>query len=152
MRIRKIGHVVLKVRDLEQAEEFYTQTLGFEVATRFDRPRGVFLTLGEQHHDLALFEVSAAAADPKEDQVGLHHVALQVETFEALKDAHAELKRRGISILRAVDHGTTNSIYFCDPAGNRLELYCDVGTDGLARARRRTARSRDDFSVLDLEN
>ena len=152
MRIRKIGHVVLKVRDLARAEAFYTQTLGFEVVTRFDRPRGVFLTLGEQHHDLALFEVSPAAADPQEDQVGLHHVALQVETFEALKEAYAELKRQAIPIVRAVDHGTTNSIYLCDPAGNRLELYCDVGTDGLARARRRTARSRDDFSVLDLEN
>ena len=120
--------------------------------TRFDRPPGVFLSLGEQHHDLALFEVSATAADPQEDQVGLHHVALQVESLAALKDAYAELKARDISILRAVDHGTTNSIYFCDPAGNRLELYCDVGTDGLARARARSARSRDDFAMLDLES
>lgn len=61
MRPRKVGHVVLKVRDLPKAEAFYTEALGFEVVTRFDRPRGVFLSLGEQHHDLALFEVSAIA-------------------------------------------------------------------------------------------
>src|SRR5687767_1544163 len=152
MRIRKVGHVVLKVRDIPQAEAFYTDVLGFEVVTRFDQPRGVFLSLGEQHHDLALFEVSPAAADPQEDQVGLHHVALQVESLRALKDAYAELKARGISILRAVDHGTTHSIYLRDPAGNRLELYCDVGSEGLARARARSARSRDDFAALDLES
>jgi catechol-2,3-dioxygenase len=152
MKVRNIGHVVLKVRELGPAETFYTQVLGFEVVTRLDRPRGVFLTLGTQHHDLALFEVSAAAADPQDDQVGLHHVALQVESADALKAAHAELKRHGVAIVRAVDHGTTHSIYFRDPAGNRLELYCDAGTDGLARARRRTARTSDDFPALTLDN
>ena len=151
MRPRKVGHVVLKVRDLPQAEAFYTEALGFEIVTRFDEPRTVFLSLGEQHHDLALREVSAAAIDPQEDQVGLHHLALQVENLDALKEAYAELKRRGIRILKAVDHGTTNSVYFCDPAGNRLELYCDVGTDGLARARSRTARSPRDFPPLSLD-
>jgi len=151
MRPKKIGHVVLKVRDLAQAEAFYTDVLGFEVVTRFDRPAAVFLTLGEQHHDVALFEVSPAAIEPMADQVGLHHVALQREDYQALRDAHAELKRSGVRILRAVDHGTTNSVYFCDPSGNRLELYCDVGTDGLALARARTARSPADFPLLNLE-
>jgi catechol 2,3-dioxygenase len=151
MRPRKIGHVVLKVRDLAKAERFYTEALGFEVVTRFDQPRMVFLTLGEQHHDLALREVSGAAADPLDDQVGLHHLALQVENLDALKSGYATLKRLGVRILKAVDHGTTNSVYFCDPAGNRLELYCDVGTDGLARARRRAARSPRDFPPLNLE-
>lgn len=84
--------------------------------------------------------------------MGLHHFALQVENIDALREGYSELKRRGIGILRAVDHGTTNSIYFCDPAGNRVELYCDMGTDGLARARRRTARSSDDFPPLVLED
>ena len=83
--------------------------------------------------------------------MGLHHVALQVEHLDALKNGYAELKRRGVRILKAVDHGTTNSIYFCDPAGNQLELYCDVGTDSLARARRRTARSPHDFLPLRLD-
>ena len=152
MRLQKIGHVVLNVRDVAEAEAFYTDMLGFDVVTRFDRPRGVFLTLGEQHHDLALFEASQAAADPLAGQVGLNHLSLQVASLAALKEAYAELKRGGVSILRAVDHGTTNSIYFCDPAGNRLEVYCDVGRDGLARARSRTARSRDDFPALNLES
>lgn len=52
---------------------------------------------------------------------------------------------------RAVDHGTTHSSYFNDPAGNRLELYCDIGENGLERARGRTIRSIKDFPALDLE-
>lgn len=70
---RKVGHVVLKVRDLERAEQFYTEVLGFEALTRLNRPRGVFFTLGEQHHDLAVLEVPPEADAVKENQVGLHH-------------------------------------------------------------------------------
>ena len=50
IRPRKVGHVVLKARDLQQAERFYTEVLGFMVAIRLKRPAGVFFTLGEQHH------------------------------------------------------------------------------------------------------
>jgi len=134
MHPKRIGHVVLKVRDLAQAQAFYTEVLGFEVVSQFDQAPAVFLSLGEQHHDIALFEVSLAAMGPIADQVGLHHVALQLESYEALKDAHAELQRRGVRILRAVDHRTTKSVYFCDPSGNRLELYCDVAANALALA------------------
>jgi catechol-2,3-dioxygenase len=152
IRPQKVGHVVLKARDLAQIEKFYTEVLGFEVVMRLKRPRGVFFTLGEQHHDLAVLEVSAEADEPKDDQVGLHHVALQVESFAALKDSYRTLKSHGIPIVRAVDHGITKSIYFCDPAGNRLELYCDVGEDGLARLRRQNERTLADFPPLNLED
>jgi catechol 2,3-dioxygenase len=152
IRPKKVGHVVLKARDVEQAEQFYTEVLGFAVVMRLRQPRGVFFTLGEQHHDLAVLEVSPEADEPKADQVGLHHVALQVEDFAALKDCYRTLKRHGVPIVRAVDHGVTKSIYFCDPAGNRLELYCDVGEDGLAQLRRQTGLTLADFPPLDLED
>jgi len=152
IRPKKVGHVVLKTRDIEQAEKFYTEVLGFEVVMRLKRPRGVFFTLGEQHHDLAVLEVPPGADDPKADQVGLHHVALQVEDFAALKDCYRTLKSHGVPIVRAVDHGITKSIYFCDPAGNRLELYCDVGEDGLARIRRQHGLAIEDFPPLNLED
>src|SRR5262245_16251672 len=113
---KKVGHVVLKARDIDQIEQFYTKVLGFEVVMRLKHPRGVFFTLGDQHHDLAVLEVSPDADEPKADQVGLHHVALQVEDFEALKASYRTLKQHGVSIVRAVDHGITKSIYFCDPA------------------------------------
>jgi catechol 2,3-dioxygenase len=151
IRPKKVGHVVLKARDIEQAEKFYTEVLGFEVVMRLKHPRGVFFTLGDQHHDLAVLEVSSDADEPKADQVGLHHFALQVEDFEALKDCYHTLKKHGVPIVRAVDHGITKSIYFCDPAGNRVELYCDVGEDGIARLRQQTEQSIMDFPPLNLE-
>ena len=73
IRPKKVGHVVLKARDLEPVEKFYTEVLGFEVVMRLKQPRGVFFTLGEQHHDLAVLEVPPGSDDPKMDQVGLHH-------------------------------------------------------------------------------
>jgi catechol 2,3-dioxygenase len=148
---KKVGHVVLKARDIDAIEKFYAEVLGFEVVFRLQQPRGVFFTLGEQHHDLAVLEVPPDADEPKADQVGLHHVALQVEDFAALKESYQTLKRHGVPILRAVDHGITKSIYFCDPAGNRLELYCDEGADGIARLRQQNEQSIMDFPPLSLE-
>jgi catechol 2,3-dioxygenase len=149
---KKVGHVVLKARDLAQVEKFYTEVLGFEVVMRLDRPRGVFFSLGDQHHDLAVLEVPPEADAPKDNQVGLHHVALQVESFAELKECYRTLQSHNIPIVRAVDHGITKSIYFCDPAGNRLELYCDTGEDGLARLRRQSAVAMEDFPPLNFED
>ncbi len=148
---KKVGHVVLKARDIDPIEKFYTEVLGFAVVFRLQQPRGVFFTLGEQHHDLAVLEVPPGSDEPKAEQVGLHHVALQVEDFAALKESYQTLKRHGVPILRAVDHGITKSIYFCDPAGNRLELYCDEGEDGIARLRQQNEQSIMDFPPLNLE-
>ena len=152
IRPKKVGHVVLKARNIDQVEQFYTQIMGFEVVHRLAQPRGVFFSLGEQHHDLAVLEVPPEADDPKDKQVGLHHVALQVESFAALKDCYHTLKQHDIPIVRAVDHGITKSIYFCDPAGNRLELYCDVGPDGLERFRRQDSQSMASFPPLNFED
>jgi catechol 2,3-dioxygenase len=151
IRAKKVGHVVLKVDKLDACEKFYTEVLGFEYVNRLDKPRAVFLTLGVQHHDIALFEVDAGADAPKANQVGLHHLALQVDDVAALKEGYETLLQRGVKVVRAVDHGTTHSVYFNDPAGNRLELYCDIGDDGLARARGRTIGSIEDFPALDLK-
>ena len=148
----QLGHANIRVRDVERSEKFYTEVLGFEVVMHLKQPRGVFFSLGEQHHDLAVLEVSPEADEPKADQVGLHHVALQVEDFAALKECYRTLQQHGIPIVRAVDHGVTKSIYFCDPAGNRLELYCDVGEDGLAQIRRQSGLTLADFPPLNLED
>ena len=145
---KKIGHVVLKGYDLKRAEQFYTEVLGFEVVTRLKRPRGVFFTLGEQHHDLAVLEVPPEADPVKNKQVGLHHVALQVENLDELKESYQTLKAHDVEITATIDHGITKSIYFLDPEGNQLELYCDIGTDGLERIRRGEANALD---PLDLD-
>lgn len=148
MRPKKVGHVVLKARDLERAEQFYTEVLGFEVVMRLNRPRGVFFTLGEQHHDIAVLEVPAEADPVKDNQVGLHHIALQVGSFAELKEFYRILKAHNVTITQTIDHFITKSIYFLDPDGNGFELYCDVGEDGLERIRRGEAAS---FAPLNLE-
>jgi catechol 2,3-dioxygenase len=145
---RKVGHVVLKVRDIKRAEQFYTEVLGFEVVTRLKRPRGVFFSLGEQHHDIAVLEVPSDADVVKENQVGLHHVALQVGSFAELQECYRTLKANNVTITATIDHSITKSIYFLDPDGNGFELYCDVGEDGLERIRRGDAAA---FAPLQLD-
>ena len=145
---KKVGHVVLKARDLEQMEKFYTEVLGFEVVARLQRPRGVFFTLGEQHHDLAVLQVPPESEAPKENQMGLHHVALQVGSFEELRECYRTLKAHNVTITSTTDHGITKSIYFLDPEGNRFEVYCDIGEDGLERMRRGDVKV---FTPLNLE-
>ena len=145
---KKVGHVVLKVRDLQKAEQFYTEVLGFTVVTRLKRPAGVFFSLGEQHHDLAVLEVPSDAAPVTDRQVGLHHVALQVENFAALQDCYRQLKAHNVTITRTIDHLITKSIYFLDPEGNQFELYCDEGTDGLERIKRGEANA---FAPLNFD-
>ena len=130
MPIQSIGHAVLKVSNLERAEAFYCDVLGFPVATRWQLPGGgprmVFFTLGN-HHDLAIAEVGddAPRADPR--GVGLAHVAFKVgDSHEELAEMKRIVESKGATIDRAVDHGVTQSLYLSDPDGNGLELYVDV--------------------------
>ena len=125
----KLGHVVLKVRDVQASKVFYTRVLGLQVAHE-DRQRGaVFLSFGTEHHDLALFQL-ATGDTPTATQPGLHHTAWQLESFEALQDAHRELGRLGIAVESTIEHNVTRSVYFHDPDGNRVELYCDMVPNG----------------------
>jgi catechol 2,3-dioxygenase len=145
IQARKLGHIVLKVRDAQASKEFYVRTLGLKVA-HDDRDHGaVFLSFGTQHHDLALFQRATGQA-PGPTQPGLHHTAWQLDSFEELQAAHRELRQLGIAV-DAIGHNVTRSIYFHDPDGNRVELYCDMVEDGF-EAMQRLGPRRD---VLDIE-
>src|SRR5262245_27241918 len=146
IQTRKLGHIVLKVRDARTSRDFYTQALGLKVAHE-DLARGaVFLSVGTQHHDLALFQVATGDA-PDAAQPGLHHMAWQVESFAALQAAHRELTALGIPVDSTIEHNVSRSVYFRDPDGNRVELYCDMVEDGF-EAMRRMGPKRD---VIDIE-
>ena len=97
----------MKVRDVARAEQFYTEVLGFEVVMRLDRPRGVFFTLGEQHHDIAVLEMPADAEPVKDNQVGLHHIALQVDSLAELQECYRTLKAHNVRITSTIDHFIT---------------------------------------------
>lgn len=121
----RIGHVVLKVRELKRSREFYTQVLGLE--QMFEIPGMVFLASHRRdHHELALMEVGPRAEPPKGPQVGLAHVAFRLGDEAELIKAYRELKEREVPISFTVHHGITKSVYFLDPDGNQLEVYCDV--------------------------
>ncbi len=146
IQARKLGHIVFKVRDDAKSRDFYTRTVGLKVAHE-DLERGaVFLSFGEAHHELALFQLATGeAADTT--QPGLHHMAWQLGNFEELQAAYRELKALGVPIESTVDHHVTRSIYFPDPDGNRVELYCDIVANGF-EAMRTIGPRRD---PLDLE-
>jgi catechol-2,3-dioxygenase len=146
IQARKLGHVVLKVRDAAKSKEFYMRTLGLQIAFE-DSERGrVFLSCGREHHELALFEL-ATGETPDMSQPGLHHMAWQLGSLEELRAAYNELKTMAIPIASTDKHNATSSLHIHDPDGNRVELYCDTVENGFETLR--TLGSRRDR--LDLE-
>ena len=124
----RVGHVVLKVRDLDRALVFYRDLLGFQVASEMSNVM-IFLTAtGDNHHDIALLRVGDSAPSPVSTAVGLYHVAVQLADWDAVKRAHAVLAERGL-LRGSADHGVTRSLYTADPDGNEIELYCDAPRD-----------------------
>ncbi len=126
MKIQGVGHVVVKVRDLERAARFYRDILGLkEVARLADRM--VFFSAGTNHHDLAALKVGGDAPAPSRDAVGLYHVALKIgNSLEELREAKTHLEAHGVPILGISDHEVSQSIYLQDPDGNGLELFVDA--------------------------
>ncbi len=142
----RIGHLVLNVRNVADSVKFYTEMLGFEVA--LERPGfGTFLTCGKTHHDLALFQALEDAAPVTEGGLGLHHMAIQVEDYDELRDYYHRLQNYfEVADLQTIDHVMTKSIYLKDPDGNGIELFCntfDNAADGLAEMRRPDRQNKD---------
>lgn len=129
INVTNVGHVVLKVRELERSVRFYRDVLGLKEVARatFGRPMAFFSATGENHHDIGLFEVGPDAAPPEKNHVGLYHVALRIgHSLEELRAAKAHLEANGVQELRLRDHTVSQSVYLNDPDGNGLELYVDA--------------------------
>ncbi len=127
MKIKSLGHVVLRVTDRERAEHFYGDILGLPLCARFDEGgfKMAFFTLGN-HHDFAVMEVSGDGSSPSDSAVGLHHVAFNIgTTLDELRDAKAKLDAEDI-VTTPIDHEVTKSLYFEDPDGNGVEVYVDA--------------------------
>lgn len=124
----RIGHVHLRVADLDRATAFYRDALGFTVTVygpRFGLPM-VLLAAGDYHHHIALNTfLSANGTRPPDGHTGLHHVALVYPDRHELARAVQRLLDHDCTIDSAEDHGGTVSVYLRDPDGNGLELYYD---------------------------
>ena len=128
MEIQALGHVVLKVRNLEKSIPFYGEVLGLkEVARSARRERSmVFFTYEDNHHDIALVETGADSPNAPENAPGLAHVAFKVgTTLDELRTAKTWLESQGVEIERMADHDVSKSLYFRDPDGNQLEVFVD---------------------------
>ena len=121
----RIGHVHLKVSDLERSLAFYCGVLGFELTQRYGA-QAAFISAGGYHHHLGLNTwESRGGPAPAAGTTGLYHAAILYPTRAALADALRRLAEAGIPLTGASDHGVSEALYLNDPDGNGLELYWD---------------------------
>jgi catechol 2,3-dioxygenase len=120
-----IGHVHLKVADLERALNFYCGVLGFELTQRYGT-EAAFVSAGGYHHHIGLNTwESAGSSPPPPRSTGLYHLAILYPTRAALADALRRLMNAGIELDGASDHGVSEALYLRDPDQNGVELYWD---------------------------
>ena len=121
----RIGHVHLKVADLERSLAFYCGVLGFEVMERWGT-QAAFISAGGYHHHIGLNTwQSKGGQPPPPGTTGLYHVAILYPTRAALGDALRRLLNAGIPLQGASDHGVSEALYLQDPDANGIELYRD---------------------------
>jgi catechol 2,3-dioxygenase len=125
----RIGHVHLKVSDLERSLAFYTGVLGFELTQRYGR-QAAFVSAGGYHHHIGLNTwESKGGSPPPANSTGLYHFAILFPTRAALADALRRLMAAGIPLDGASDHGVGEALYLRDPDDNGIELYWDRPRD-----------------------
>ena len=125
----EIGHVHLKVADLDRALGFYVGVLGFELMTRMG-DQAAFVAAGGYHHHIGLNTwESRGGSPPPAGSTGLYHTAIRYPTRAALADALRRVVEAGIRLEGASDHGVSEALYLRDPDENGVELYCDRPRD-----------------------
>lgn len=130
----RIGHVHLKVADLERSLRFYCGVLGFELTQRYGA-QAAFVSAGGYHHHIGLNTwESHGGSPPPQGTTGLFHIAILYPTRRALADALQRLLAAGIQLDGASDHGVSEALYLRDPDQNGVELYRDRPKEEWPRA------------------
>ena len=122
----RLSHLVIRVRDLERSEGFYTQVLGLKVSGRLPGAMTFFTDDGDESHTLAIMNVGADAPRPDPSRVGLYDFAYQVESMEELRVFYHHLKESVVRIVGMGDHGIPKGVYFLDPDGNEIEVFYEL--------------------------
>ena len=141
-KVRRVAHVVLYVRDPEASARWYSEVLGMGIsATVSDGPYrgGIFLSFGEHDHDLALFPASGGGERGQE----FEHIGLEVDCggdLDQLRRLYGWMLKHDVRIHEILDHGVSIGIYFYDPDGHQLEVFCQLtpsaGGQAIAELRR----------------
>jgi catechol 2,3-dioxygenase len=124
IHVERVGHVVLRVRNLADSLRFYEDVLGLHEVARRDFGEGpmAFLSTGNAHHDIAVVETGEPVTDR-----GLHHFALKVgDSLDDLAATKRHIEARGCTIHMALDHHVSQGLYVSDPDGHLIELYVDA--------------------------
>jgi catechol-2,3-dioxygenase len=132
---KRLAHLVLRVRDINCSEKFYTDVLGLKVTSR--EMGMVFMSARNRpSHELALAPTRTVTPAPEIGCVGLSHFAWEMNSFEELKKIYEHLKEQRVNITGIGDHGISLGVYFQDPDGNKVEVFYELPkeqwpTDGL---------------------
>lgn len=121
----KVGHIHLRVADLDRAIKFYTDVMGFEVQQKFT-DQAAFLSAGGYHHHIGLNTWESKGGHPAPTgHTGMYHVAFLYPTRTALANTLKNVLNSGVELSGAADHGVSQALYFDDPDGNGIEIYWD---------------------------
>lgn len=123
--IKRIGHVNFRVADQDRSKKFFTEVLGMEVAEEDPVHGGVFMTFGDEFHNVDVSDTRGGFPRTPRPP-GLVHVAFVVESMKALREAYVSLMEHGVEVDHATNHANQRSIYFKDPDGNGMEIYYEI--------------------------
>ena len=126
---KQLGHIVLRVRDIERSEQFYSDVLGLHVTNKRPGQMTFMSAVDESSHELALVPVGDDAPGPEDSRVGLYHFAWQMDSFDDLKMLYADMKSKNVDVRGIGDHGISLGVYFFDPDGNEIEAYYEMPKD-----------------------
>jgi catechol 2,3-dioxygenase len=146
IKVRKIGHIVFRVRDVEKTVQFWTEVMGFEISDRNEQ-RMVFLRYGSDHHNIAIAQATGESELPRKGELGFDHCAMEVGSVAELFKIRDFLRAKGMTILfeGRRSAGCNVGIEFSDPNGYMIELYAamdQIGWDGKSRPAEQWIRAR----------
>ncbi len=123
---KNLGHVVMRVRDMDRSLDFYAKVMGLTVMER-SLSGTVFMSADtEKSHELAIRAIGMDANGPNHSIVGQAHIAWQMGTFEDLQELYLRLKENNVRIIRIGDHGVSLGVYILDPDDNEIEVYYEL--------------------------
>ena len=126
LRPKRLGHIVLRVLDLERSIKFYSEILGLTNTFSIANKMHFMSASGDSSHELALVSIGNEAQRLNSNMVGLSHFAWEMNSIEDLESLYLKLQRKHIEISDIGDHGISLGIYFADPDGNQIEVFYEL--------------------------